>query len=518
MNKDLFITGVCDKFPEILLEKRLEIEGNVIACIYKDPFLIDESDLDKNSFVTKDGRFFFSLAKDLRKKNFNTLDEVTIISNSNDEVIEAFEQRGGYETIYNMTEIINLNNWDTYLDLLYRENIILRLHSDGFNLLDEIEYNKKKIIPIKLFRKMNADEVIDFYETLLSNYGTGYSNKVIEEEEIDFDDDFLEQCDEGVLNGVPFSNAGVDIEGNDIKCFPLLSSQTMGLLPGTLTMCGGFSSVGKSTWWVTVLMGLVEQGEKIIIISNEERLVRFKAKFLVWLLARRNKYFKLTKKKLLSGDISPEARVEYRKVQKYWRENYKGKIKFISINDADMNTVKKKIRENVLKFGYSAYLYDTFKIQEGDYSSTRQDLALVRDSRELDKIAKKYNIIGMASVQLSESMRGKLFLDSSCLSNSKQIKEVLEGLFLMRNVYDEELDPKSKYYCHPFRITRVNDKWMEEECECDRTAVWRALFVEKTRSGNNTSDTGVGYLLRYSGDYAVFREACQARFKHGEIR
>lgn len=39
-------------------------------------------------------------------------------------------------------------------------------------------------------------------------------------------------------------------------------------------------------------------------------------------------------------------------------------------------------------------------------------------------------------------MKGKLFLDAGVLSNGKQIKEVLENLFLMRTVYTEELDEK----------------------------------------------------------------------------
>ena len=126
---------------------------------------------------------------------------------------------------------------------------------------------------------------------------------------------------------------------------------------------------------------------------------------------------------------------------------------------------QKKIRENVLRYGYDCVLYDTFKIQESDFEGTRQDLSLVRDSRELDKIAKKYNIIMLASVQLAERLKGKLFLDSSVLSNSKQIKEILENLFLMRTVYDEELDEKNKFYCRPFRLKKVNDKWIEEEEE-----------------------------------------------------
>lgn len=501
-----------------MLKGRIETEGNVISCFFKDMLLIDDTTFEQKDFVTADGLFYFSMLNQLRNKGFYSLDEVTILSNLSQDAIDKYEDMGGWDSIQHQIDIINTQNFDTYIDILYRENILLHMHSDGFNLLKEIDVNGKKIIPLKLFRKMTAEEVTDWYDARISSYGTGYSSKVLEEEEIDFDDEFIESCQEGEENGVPFDIAGYDINGEEINCFPFLSRQIMGLLEGTFTMMGGFSSVGKSSWWVTVLMSLLFYDRKILIISNEESVKKFKVKFMIWLLGKRNRYFKLTKKKMTSGDINAESRDQLTQVQKFWRENYKGRVKFISINDADMRVVKKKIRENVLRYGYDCVLYDTFKIQESDFEGTRQDLSLVRDSRELDKIAKKYNIIMLASVQLAERLKGKLFLDSSVLSNSKQIKEILENLFLMRTVYDEELDEKNKFYCRPFRLKKVNDKWIEEEYAPDRNAVYRALFVEKTRNGNNSSDTGVAYLLKFDGDHCIFREVAQARFKHGEIK
>lgn len=513
-----FITGVKEKYPAALLKERIEAEGNVISCFFKDMLLLDDTTFEQKDFITADGLFYFSMLKNLRKKGFYSLDEITILSNMNEDVIGRYEDCGGWEAIQHQIDIINVQNFDTYIDILYRENILLHMHDDGFNLLKEIMVNDKPVVPLKLFRKMTAEEVTDWYDARINSYGTGYSSKILEEEEIDFDDEFIESCVEGEENGVPFDIAGYDVNGEEINCFPFLSRQTMGLLEGTLTMMGGFSSAGKSTWWVTVLMALLNYDRKILIISNEETVKKYKIKFMIWLLGKRNRYFKLTKKKMTTGDIDKISREQLKDVQEFWRKNYKGRVKFITITDADMSIVKKKIRECALRQGYDTVLYDTFKIQEGDFSSARQDLSLVRDSRELDKLGKKYNLIMLASVQLAEYMKGKLFLDASCLSNAKQIKEILENLFLMRTVYDEELDEKSKYYCRPFRLKKVGDKWIEEEYTPDRTAVWRMLFVEKTRNGSNSSDTGIAYLLKFSGDHCIFREVAQCRPKHGEIK
>jgi replicative DNA helicase len=286
----------------------------------------------------------------------------------------------------------------------------------------------------------------------------------------------------------------------------------------TTTILGAYSSVGKSTWWITIIMALLYRGRKALIISNEQQIKVFKISFIVWILAKKFRYFNLTKKKMLSGDINEDDKVFIKKAQEYWNSNYKGKVKFIAIPDADMNVVKKKIRENVLKHGYDTVLYDTLKLEFSESKVNEQHfISLIKDSRELDKMAKKYNIIMLCSLQLAINTLGKLFLDSSVLSMSKQIKEVLENLFLMRTVYTEELDKSNKLYCRPFKRKKINGKWIEEEYEPDPTSTWRMLFVDKNRNGENSTDNGIAYLYKFDGSHGLFREVAMCRPKHGVI-
>lgn len=519
IDKTVFIKGITDKYPEELLEGRLTIEGNVCSSIAKDILLLDEVKLDKTQFITKDGRFYFELFRYLRKLGINVVDEVSILSNCNDNIIDAFNARGGYETLDQMMSVVDLNNWDTYSDQFFRENLLINLYDSGFNLLKKIKIKDNEIIPINLLRKMTADQVVDFYETQLAGFDIGQSSSIIQEGNIDFDEEWLSDLNEGVANGVPFDRSFEDIENNPINCFPFLSRNISGLLKGTSTAIGGFSSTGKSTLWLTIIMALIYRGEKVLIISNEELIDKFQLKLLVWVLAKYNRYYKITKKRLMSGDIDNESKNQIKIAQKFWKDNkINENIKFIAINDADINIVAKKIRENVLKYGFTTCLYDTFKINQIDMKEARQDLALVRDSRTLDKLAKKYNLIMLYSIQLSEAMKGKLWLDSSCLSNSKQIKEQLENLMLLRNVYDEELDSSSKYFLRPYRLVKNGDVWIEEEYICDRSRTWKILFLEKSRSGANSSDSNTAYLLSFDGDHALFRETCLCKPRHGYIQ
>lgn len=518
IDKSLFLAGICDKYDERLLKGRIEIEGNVIGCLFSDVLSLDEVTLDKTMFLSKDGRFYYGLLNDLRKKGFNVIDEVSILSNSSEAVVDRFNELGGYETVRHMMDIINPSNIDVYLDQLYRENMLCSMYLDGFDLFKEKIIKDKKFVPLDLFRRMTCEQVLDYYETQLSGYEVGQSSKILEEGFIDFDDEWLEALKEGLENGVPFERSFDDINGNSINCFPFLSRNISGFLKGTTTALGGFSSAGKSTLWITILMSLAYSGEKIVILSNEERLTKFRLKFLVWCLAKYNRYYKLTKKKAMAGDIDSESNRQIKIARNFWRQNnLQERILFVAIEDADISVVSKKIREYTLKYGCSTYLYDTFKISAESMKDTRQDLSLVKDSRTLDKLAKKYNLIMLYSIQLAEAQKGRLWLDSSLLSNSKQIKEQLEGLFLLRNVFDEELDPSSKYYIRPYRLVKKGDVWTEEDYEADRSRVWKVLFLEKTRNGANSSDTNTAYLLSFDGDHAVFRETCMCRPRHGQI-
>ena len=58
-----FLTGVKEKYPAQLLKGRIQVEGNVISCFFKDMLLLDDTTFESKDFVTTDGLFYFSLLK-----------------------------------------------------------------------------------------------------------------------------------------------------------------------------------------------------------------------------------------------------------------------------------------------------------------------------------------------------------------------------------------------------------------------------------------------------------------------
>lgn len=519
---DNFLSG-SEKYPKELLEGRVSVEGNVIASIYKDILLLDETELTSKDFITEDGVFYFGLAKLIRDRGFNVIDEVTILSNTTELVIDGFVDRGGWDTIQHFTDVINERNWEKYIDTLYRENIILNLHSNGFNLLNPIieidnKGKEKSIVPLLLFRKMSAEEVLDWYESKISGFGTGYSSKILEEEDIEITDDFLSKLCSGEESGVPFDIFYNSEDDSESYCLPQISKHINGMQDGTSNCIAGHSSTGKSTLSVSMLMGLIYRGRKVLYISNEEKSKAFKIRFILWILAKRFKYFNITKKKLTNGDLTEIDKEYLKKAQLFWNETIKGNFKFISIPDSDIALVKKKCRENILKYGFDVVYYDTMKLDMNGNDDNHW-LSLIKDARALDVIAKKYNIIMIFSLQLALNSLGRLFLDSNCLSMSKQIKETLTTLILMRTVYSEELDKENKkFYISPFRRKLTAGKWINEEYEVDKDGVYRCVFIDKSRESENSSDTGIAHLLKFNGAAGTFSEVAMCKPKHGIIQ
>ena len=142
-----FLSGVKEKYPEeILLKGRLPVEGNVIGCFFQDPLLLDETTCTADDFLTEDGHYYFQLIKMLHEKHINEITEVDILD-LRTEIYNKYEELGGWDTIEQLKETVNIKNFDTYIDTFYRENIILKLYDDGFNILKSIVgENKKKII------------------------------------------------------------------------------------------------------------------------------------------------------------------------------------------------------------------------------------------------------------------------------------------------------------------------------------------------------------------------------------
>lgn len=522
MSDEIWIRGVEDKYPAELLNGRLNAECNAIGLIFNDPLILDETNLTTQDFLSIDGRFYYGVACQLKKLGINEFSEVAILSNLEQKVLDQFNLRGGYQAIYNIASLISVKNKDSILDSVAKYNIFIKLYECGFNLLSPMEIGNRTVMPLEFFKGLDSNSILEWYEVQLSKMGTGYDVKLLEDSDIEITDEFLENLSSGNEQGVSYAAAGEDIEGNTMSVFPFLSNQTLGLIRRASHYIAGFSSVGKTAMMCSMVLALVHNGEKVLIICNEQSSTVWKINFLIFILYKHFRYMAITKSNLMNGKLSEEDKTMLKAAQQYFNENFGGLIHFIQMASNDMNVVKSKIRFYVLQHGYSTVVYDTFKISD----TNRRDKSvaswdeLVQASRDLDGYAKKYDLIMLCSIQIAQSFKGALFLDSNMLSGAKSIVEQLDTLLCVRDVYKEEIDPDSKYYCSPFQYVKNDDtgKWEEREYLCDPQSSWKMVFLTKSRNSENSSSSQSALMFRFMGQYAVFQEKCWCRPKHGYIQ
>lgn len=519
------IKGIEDKYPEEIIHKREFFEGQVIGLLAKDLLFLDECNLELTDFKTEEGRVFFKIEQEIRNKGYNQLDEVTVLSNIPDNLQDKFEEYGGYDAMANLSEIVDTKNSDSILDALHRENIFMKLYDNGFNLTKPMKDDKgKDYIPIDKFRKLPSEQVVGWYEVELNKVAVGYNTKILEEGNLDIDDEFLESLYKGEQCGVPFTKCSVDVEGNEETVYPYTTRQTKGLLRGSTTILGAYSSVGKTTWWTGLILSLLEQGEKALIFSNEQNSAVFKINVIIWLAYKHFRYYKITKSKLIQGELSDDEKAKIREIRDYYREKYSKSIMFIHLPDMDISTIKKKTRYYALQHGYTTVLVDTLKMDYSDGVADASYHKLIEDTRTIDSLAKRYDLIFLCSFQLAPSTLGKLFLDVTCLSGAKAVKDTCENLFLMRIVYKDELrdDKKNKLYCEPFRKKMVEDFdaegnlkmiWQTEKFEVNPDKIYRVFFIDKCRSGQNSGDSGEALLLEFDANHSVFKEVAYCKPK-----
>lgn len=514
IDKTQFIAGACEQYDERLLQNRIQCEGNIVSALWADPLSISEYNIPVAQFITCDGRFYYSLAKVLRERyKLNEFDEAAVITHMPEEFKEKFDARGGYKSISNLMSIVNEKNLPAYVDEFNKSNLLLQLYRSGFSLFSPIEnMNKKTVIAYDKLKNLDYQGVLDWWDAMLATFAkdsTENSSVLEEKTEFTITDDVISKFEEGQMVGTSFGYLNdVRIDDNKpIPVLPTLDKECCSLRHGTVTALAAYSSTGKSMLLCEICLALASRGEKIAIISNEMDSVPYYLNFICFLAYRKFRYKHLTRSKLQSGSLSDEDKKILKQVKEHFNEKYAPNIMFYHISDADTNQIKRICRRAHLMYGASVLFYDTMKADLSDYRNDQPAyLSLIRDSREISLCMQKFGMIGLVALQISSASKGTTWISEANLSQSKQVVEILEGLWSMRVLMPEERDPNSKYFIKPFVRRNNNGMWVKEPYELDPNANYRILFITKNRAGRNSESSNECLLLRADTHLAVFHE------------
>lgn len=489
---------IIDKYNNLdkrLIDGRLSLEGQILGCLWNNPDLFDDyRDLTVDSFITQDGTFYYMLGKSMAERGYETFDEVTILTYLDEKPFlkQGFTERGGFTSIKQAMDSVNTKNIATYIDEIFKKNIMIELINEGFNIFKQItvtENNKsREIIPFELFENMNSQQVAEWYDWRLQSITMSKAMGNIKILDLELDDNFIKSCDNGEEMGLPYNILGKDIEDKVIIGSPIMSSATLGIHKGDAELIGAYSGKGKSSYIIeNRVLPIVYNDEKVCIMANEMNCNKYKAMLLPMILSHHFHYYKITRRTLKKGGfMKDEENVKMiKKAQDYYRKHYLGKIKFVELEDYGMNSVSRTVKR-LARQGVGYFIYDTFKAENVATDNTRGQL--IENSKILFQLSKKYNIGMTIVMQLAIHTENQRYLTSGCLSEAKGVKEVLSEIIIFRELWDDEYTDE-KYDVKPYRLVKDKETGkftnVREYIRLDSEKKYRIFFLDKTRNGED---------------------------------
>jgi len=521
MDKGNFIKEY-QEIDEKLLNNRIELEGKIVGCLWGNPDLYDDyKDLKSDGFISEDGKYYYSLGKKMANKGYEVFDEITVLTyiQENDILKPKFENKGGYENIKEVMATINLKNTHTYIDDLFKANIIIGLYQEGFNIFNQISITEgektKTIIPFDLFKNMSSAQVSEWYDFRLQAISMDKAMGNTKIVDLDIDDKFLESCNEGEEMGLPYDIIGMDIDNKIIWGAPIMSNATLGIHRGDAELIGAHSGKGKSSFVLEDrVFPIVYRGEKVCIMANEMNINKYKAIIISMILSHHLNYYGLTRRHFKKGGFTDEQWTWIRKAQKYYRDHFKGNIKFIELDDYGMSPAKRAIKR-LARQGVNYYIYDTFKAENMANDNTRG--VLIENSKTLFQLAKKHNVGVTIVMQLAIHTEGTRYLTSGCLSEAKGVKEVLSEIILFRELWsDEYTDEKFDVKAYRLMKDKETGKYLStrEFIHLDKDKKYRVFFLDKTRNDDDSQCV----LYQFDGAWNRWKEIGFCDVSHIEKR
>lgn len=457
-----------------LKEKISIAEGQLVGLLLKEPKLIDDYDINRKNLST-DGLFYIGIINKLLEKGIEVIDEVSFVTEvDNLGLKDLYEKYGGYKTIKELSNIVNVKNADGIVDDWMKWQLIKHYYEKGF-LNIEMHWDKLLL--------MNSNQVVSFMEHGIADTDLNVCT--------DINIENLNLTDEEIDDILDGTNIGI----NYGKHSPTLNYMTMGLPKGDLTMFTSYTNGGKSSYVMNnIIIPCAEQKVMSAIVANEQRSLVFKLLLQTYVLTERLNYWKIDRKKLKSGKWSDEDRKMIEKARKIIREEYAPYIHFIKLFTYDMSTVK-KIAKKLSKQGLEILCYDTMKYSGNDESTWT---SLINDSKDLFQICSKENLAGVVTFQLAPNLKSKVrCIDVDCLANGKQVAEVFSEMIGWRDIWNDEFEDEP---CDikPYRLKKdANGKFtnQHEKVVLDRNKKYKIFFLFKTRN----DDVGNALVYEFKG-------------------
>lgn len=448
-------------------EFKLNCEANIVAILYKDPELCYSTNLQLEEFSNNIWKVYWKIADDLvKKEKKSVLDEVTVgfYLEKHDKLKQKYDEYGGYDTISKAGSYVEIDNFEGYINELRKWNVILRLAKLGFPVNDRLSD----------YCDMTSEEIYDEQEALLNDTFINIDYDIVSYDINDGIDDLLKELDEGMAVGLPYHN------------LDMITKETGGQSLGNITLVGGLSNVGKSTFSRnSTLPSIVKNKERIVIMLNEEGKAKWQREFLVWIA---NNIFKedLAKYIVRDGHYSKEVWEVLEKSKEWLAEQTQNKlITIIPFKRYKTNKVI-KVLNKYSSMGVKYFMLDTFKLDAGQvnekfWAEMQQNMVELNDVVK----AEAKNLHFLITFQLGKSSAKQRYYTQDNIGMSKSIIDPVSTCIMIRNLFDDEYSGE-KRELKVYRLDGKNHK-TKIPVKLEKDKQYQIIFIIKNREGSANS-------------------------------
>ena len=452
------------KAVKTVKEYKLACEANIVSIYYKKPDLMYDFELNLEDFTENTWRVYWQIAYDIViKEHKPILDDVTIglYLEKHNKLKQKYDDYGGYETIEKATEYVKTENLSGYIAELNKWNTVLMMLKNKFPVYDRLSE----------FADMSLDDIYVEYEAILNHIFINADEDIQSYSIEEGIDDLIDELNEGLAVGLPYYE------------MPLLNKETGGQLTGNITLVGGLSNMGKTTLVRSMCIpASIKNGEKLVIIINEESRRKWQREMLVW-VANNIYKFDLQKFVVRDGKYSDEVMDMLRKCANWIKE--KASDNTITIIPFNKYRTEKAIKviKKYTSLGVRYFILDTYKADSGSRSDKmwlemQQSMVDIYDTVKTDG-GKDVHIV--ITFQLAKSSARQRFYSQDNIGQAKNIVDVASTCLMIRDVFEDEYTGE-KNALKVYKLEGKNGK-SKIPVNLDHDKHYQLIFIVKNREG-----------------------------------
>ena len=357
---------------------------------------------------------------------------------------------------------------------------------------------QEKIVEIteyELYDKMSPEEVKDTIDQV--KVTQKFKSAVLSDELVEF----LENGENELANGLSYP-------------FPVITEVFKGIRKGETMAFAMPSNCGKSrlTMDISAYTALVHQ-KKVLVISNEMSEEKMKLCLITTILNNpeiqkiHGQDIHVSETELLEFKFRPDNKKDAKLDQngyvlkeegetqgQFVRRLFKistdfnktikaidwaskqinNSIYFINITDHTNDELKKVIVNYYYKEHIEYVFYDTLKTDTSNIGNPEE---IKKTATILSNLAQNFNIFICSSLQLAENATSPINLDVNDLAVSRTVKEVLDTLYLFKQISREHLDE------YEYSLKEVDTEFFDLEKSDDPDVRYYSCVIDKNRAG-----------------------------------